>query len=427
MNHRLVVRWLVLTLVATGLAATAAWRFWPATCGEGDELVPASGITDPLPGDPGDRRLQRLIDTAGGWGLGEVVGAVGYDHNRFIEFAGLPDALGVWRRGDPVFVVTDPADGHPLWGLRQAEQRRTWDASARRFVSVGVPAGTSPEISVRRLEDGRQVWCARVPDTPVEAADPISTAVLENQDVLFLAGKVGSQRLTSLSGSSGRVRWTQPLRGIDRGDFIGIGQQGTLVVGGRPPYELSEPPSPDRDVLSGLEADSGRTRWTHRVPAGTTASAIGDDGGIVAMLQRAETDELVALDEETGRVLWRQSLAGADHDATVRGGVVLVRTERRLAAHDLATGKPLWSNPIRRQPQRFPYGFRLAEQPMRSDHELVLGATDALVVLDVRSGSERELPLPTDGLSTTYWPYRVVTTPDGLALATNTGAVLVAE
>ena len=396
MNRRRVVRWLLLALMATGLAATATWRLWPVACGEGDVRLPASRVTAPLPGDPGDPRLQRLVEAVESWGRGKVVWSLGYDHNRFVEFAGFSDALGVWRRGDPVFVMTDAASGRPLWGLRQAEQRRTWDASAQRLVSVGVPAGKSPEISVRRLEDGRQVWCERAPETAVKADDPISTAVQENQDVLFLAGKVGSQRLTNFRGSDGTVRWTRPLHGIDRGDFIGTSQRGMLVVGGRPPYELREPASRDAVVLTGLDATSGHTRWTHRVPAGTTASAFGDDGGVVVTLQRGAATELVALDERTGQLLWRQALGTKDQDAAVRGGVVLVRTETQLTGHDLATGKLLWRKAIRQQPQRFPYGFRLAEQPMWSEREVLLAATDALI-------------------------------PTGWALATNTGAVLVRD
>ncbi|RYD66695.1 MAG: hypothetical protein EOP58_04925 [Sphingomonadales bacterium] len=59
-----------------------------------------------------------------------------------------------------------------------------------------------------------------------------------------------------------------------------------------------------------------------------------------------------------------------------------------------------------------------------ADH-LLLGATDALVKLRLRDGQRERWALPTDGINTTYWPYRVALSGSTLAVATNTGAVLV--
>src|SRR5690606_18614975 len=102
-----------------------------------------------------------------------------------------------------------------------------------------------------------------------------------------------------------------------------------------------------------------------------------------------------------------------------------------LQALEVGTGGPAWRVPVRQTPQQFPYGFSLAEQPMPDADHLLLGVTDGLWRLRLVDGHRERWALPTDGISTTYWPYRVaVTSPrDGsgpvVAVATNTGAVVV--
>jgi hypothetical protein len=57
------------------------------------------------------------------------------------------------------------------------------------------------------------------------------------------------------------------------------------------------------------------------------------------------------------------------------------------------------------------------------DHVLV-PTTSALVVLDVHDGSQVSYALPTDGISTTYWPYQLAVTQDAIGVVTNTGGVV---
>ena len=55
---------------------------------------------------------------------------------------------------------------------------------------------------------------------------------------------------------------------------------------------------------------------------------------------------------------------------------------------------------------------------------MLVPTTTALVALDVRDGNQVGYPLPVDGVSTTYWPYQLLATPDLLGVVTNTGAVV---
>jgi hypothetical protein len=103
---------------------------------------------------------------------------------------------------------------------------------------------------------------------------------------------------------------------------------------------------------------------------------------------------------------------------------VLVRGSTTLAAYDVASGRRVWQRPVPQQPQFFPYGYTLDSAPLLDADRLLLGTTTALRVLDVRSGAMRAYPLPTDGINTTYWPYQLAVSPRAVAVATNTGTVV---
>jgi hypothetical protein len=88
-------------------------------------------------------------------------------------------------------------------------------------------------------------------------------------------------------------------------------------------------------------------------------------------------------------------------------------------------GRRLWARTVPERPQFLPYGFELDNIPLLdSDHALIAGTT-ALHVLDLRTGEMTSAALPTDGINTTYWPYQVAVSPGLIAVATNTGAVVV--
>jgi outer membrane protein assembly factor BamB len=130
---------------------------------------------------------------------------------------------------------------------------------------------------------------------------------------------------------------------------------------------------------------------------------------------------LLALDA-AGRQVW--SVPVPSVDAALRSGRVLVRGSTTLAAYDVASGRRVWQRPVPQQPQFFPYGYTLDSAPLLDADRLLLGTTTALRVLDVRSGAMRAYPLPTDGINTTYWPYQLAVSPRAVAVATNTGTVV---
>lgn len=415
---------LAVTLVVAGLAAVAAWQLWPSRCL--DEVVPAADVTRPFPDTDPDQRLERLIGAAEGWGAGKVFASVGYDYDRYVDLAALPVGYAVWRQDNPVMAVVDPETADPVWGIRQAEVRHTWDASAERFVMLAAPDDGPLEVSAHAMSSGERRWCVRLDQAPLAATDPISTSVAADHRVLVLAGDADDLRLSSLDGDDGAVRWSHVVEGVDRGDYVSSAWQGVVVVGGRPSHELAEPPSADAEVIAGVDEETGEVRWRHAVSPGATASVAGDrDGQVVVRESGPGGHRLVMLDHETGEQRWEAGGIAANADLAVRGGVLLVRTAEALAGRHLGTGRELWRTPVRQQPQAFPYGFRLAQQPMLDDGHLLLGATDALVRLRLSDGHQERWELPTDGVSTTFWPYRVALSGASLAVATNTGAVLV--
>jgi hypothetical protein len=82
-----------------------------------------------------------------------------------------------------------------------------------------------------------------------------------------------------------------------------------------------------------------------------------------------------------------------------------------------------WRLPYPDRPRFFPYGFDLDAAPMLDGHHLLLGTTTAVRALDLDTGALRTYPLPTDGISTTYWPYQLAVAGRLVVVVTNTGAV----
>ena len=77
------------------------------------------------------------------------------------------------------------------------------------------------------------------------------------------------------------------------------------------------------------------------------------------------------------------------------------------------------------RPQFLPYGFELDSVPLLDADHVLIGGTTALHTLDLRTGAMTSAALPTDGINTTYWPYQLAVTDRLIAVATNTGAVVV--
>ncbi len=130
--------------------------------------------------------------------------------------------------------------------------------------------------------------------------------------------------------------------------------------------------------------------------------------------------------DSSGRQVWDAAPAGgARLDATLRSGRVLVRVDDRWSAYAVEDGRRLWSRLLPSRPQFLPYGFELDSIAMLDDDHALFGGTTAVHTMDLRTGRLASADLPTDGISTTYWTYQVAVSPGLIAVATNTGAVVV--
>ena len=127
---------------------------------------------------------------------------------------------------------------------------------------------------------------------------------------------------------------------------------------------------------------------------------------------------------DAGEETWSVAPEDAAYEATLRDGVVVMKSAAKLYGYDATSGKQLWSQPVPTDRTYFPYGFTLGQMPSLDDTHVLMPTTTDLVVLDVRDGSEEHYPLPVDGVSTTYWPYQLLATPALLGVVTNTGAVV---
>ena len=416
----------VLAVVVVGLATwVTAAVVMRGSCKVGDETVAAADVRAPFDAadaEIGDAHTQKLAATAGSWGLGEVIGSLGYDYDQHLRVAALPGHLGVWTRRESTFAVLDP-DLKPVWGVKESRVRRTYDATATSFLSVTAPAKGAPEVSARALKDGAEQWCHRLDQPALGAKDPIATTSTDAA-VFVLAGKAGDERLTRLDGKGDEV-FAVPVS-ADRGDSLLAPFDGVMVAGGRPQYELSDPAT-SRTPVVGLDEKTGKRLWGWQVGEGVTVNVAGSLDGQVVLLEQdpASGQRLVGVDQGDGHQLWTTEVdASASPDVTVRDDVALVRTSTDLTAYDVATGKQRWSLPVRQQPQYFPYGFSLGAQPMLDDHTMLLAGTDAIHELDLATGKVVDHRLPTDGINTTWWPYQLAVVDDRIALLTNTGAVV---
>ncbi len=137
------------------------------------------------------------------------------------------------------------------------------------------------------------------------------------------------------------------------------------------------------------------------------------------------TARLTAIDRD-GKDVWSVVPSpGKAFDAALRTGRVLVRAGEQWSAYDLADGHRLWRRSVPARPQFLPYGFELDSVPLLDEDHVLIGGTTALHTLDLGTGAMTSAALPTDGINTTYWPYQLAVTDRLIAIATNTGAVVV--
>jgi len=173
-----------------------------------------------------------------------------------------------------------------------------------------------------------------------------------------------------------------------------------------------------------VDVSDGRPAWTWRADPDSLAHVVGVDSGRAIVVERAADGVRVFALSDSGDEEWSLEPEDEAYEATLRDGVVVTKSAAALHGYDAATGKLLWTTKVPTGRTYFPYGFTLDQMPSLDDTHVLMPSTTDLVVLDVEDGTEAHHPLPVDGISTTYWPYQLLATPDVLGVVTNTGAVL---
>lgn len=393
--------------------------------------VPGAKLSSPFDKGPpfADPRVTELANQL--QAIGPTMAGVGYDHDRWLNLAALEHDLVAWTKRNPTWTVLDGQTLNPRWGAKSPPAGMTWTASTKRFYAVEV--GKRVRVNALRISDGRADWCTTLagPARNDQVATAVTTSATAAADGLIVASpsKAGAT-LTRLSGSSGKPVWKRTLATLPS-SIISPDEQ-TLVVGGKDFGAAFDPEQISRAKPAQLQAfqpDDGTPKWVWTAPRPGTLQILGADRGAVAVALVTPNRVFVSRVNREGVARALFSLPGQDLQATVRDKMLITREQlpgERLTGRDAATGKIRWQQPIPRQPQYFPYGYDLASAPSVDAQHLLLGTTEALVVLNTHTGQRTSYALPTDGINTTFWPYQVVLTGDGRStgVVTNTGAVV---
>jgi outer membrane protein assembly factor BamB len=376
--------------------------------------------------DQPDAHLDQLAAavTAMAAPFGDVLGGVGYDYNQWIHLYGLDAGMLAFTKNNAPVTLLDPRTLGPRWSLRPDSKDIAWDASADRFLLLDLSARADTRVSAYDVADGHRVWCASVGQRHRSGA-PVSTTFLAGDAVLTALPEGDRIAVTRLSHTGATV-WSRSYAGASRADYLGPLTDRLVVVGGTEEYHLADqaPSSKAGPVITAFDARDGKPAWSWDAEADSLVHVVGVDSGRVLAVERgADGVHLLSL-SDAGRQLWSTSPADAAYEATLRGGVVVMKSASGLSGYDDRTGRPLWNVKVPTDRTYFPYGFTLAQMPSLDDTHVLVPTTTALVVLDVRDGSEVSYPLPVDGINTTYWPYQLLATPDLLGVVTNTGAVV---
>ncbi len=426
----------VAVLVAGG--AAVALGGGRSSCGGDVTSLPASRSSSPFldadgreqqPDEDRDRAVASLGSAASPFG--EVVGAVGYHYEQWAQISAYAQGIGIRTRDNPDFTMLDDHTTRPLWSVQVGTRRSAYDADDDTYLVATMPKDGSPDLVALDADTGKRRWCAHLGGSHVGADDPFATLLLDDGGLVVLGPGKGEDERVVRFDRHGKQVWAKQVD-ADHGDFLGGVGDGLLVAGGRPQSELTdgqpEGKQPPATWLQALDLGTGQKAWRRSVPEGTGIHVLGVAGGRTLLSQRSDGEDherLIALDE-AGKEAWTvDPRLPSPFDATLRAGRVLVRSRDTWAAYDAATGRLLWRRTMPTKPQFLPYGFQLDDVPLLDDDHALLGTTTGLRMLDLRSGRlTATAPLPTDGINTTFWPYQVAVSPDLVAVATNTGAVV---
>ena len=386
----------------------------------GPLLTPARMKSQP------DEHLDRLASAVGSMGppFGDVVAGVGYDYDQWLHLYGVDGGVLAFTKNNAPVTLLDSQTLRPRWALRPESKRIAWDADASRFLLLDLSKDGATHVSAYSLKDGHRTWCASV-DQHQAADQPVATTFLDDGGVITALPDGKRIALTALS-TTGRQRWSRSYDTVGRADFVGPLSGDLVLVGGMEEFRLADqaPASKAGPVVTAVDATDGRAAWSWDAAADSVAHVVGTDGARAIVVERGPGGVRLLALSDAGEELWSVQPEDAAYEATLRGGVVVMKSRSALSAYDDTTGRLLWTKTVPTDRTYFPYGFTLGQMPSLDDTHVLVPTTTDLVTLDVRDGTQVSHPLPVDGISTTYWPYQLMATPDLLGVVTNTGGVV---
>ena len=419
---------LVAVLVVVVAAVVVVVRLEVPPCR--DELVddPRNPVLSPsrMAAQPDDR-LDRLVAAVDAMDtpFGDVLAGVGYDYDQWLHVYGIDGGVLAFTKDNAPVTLLDPSDLEPRWALRPHSKRIAWDAAGDRFLLLDLAADGPTRVSAYDVADGHRVWCASV-DQHHAPDDPVATAFLADGDAVTALPDGNAIVLTRLAHDTGTAVWSRRSTSLSRADYVGPLTDTLVVAGGVEEYRLADqaPSTKGGPAIAALHAADGDPAWTWSADAGSSAHVVGvADGRVLVSERRSDGVRLFAL-SSSGDEEWSIEPEDAAYEATLRDGVVVMKSASALYGYDAATGEQLWRRGVPTDRTYFPYGFSLDQMPSLDDTHVLMPTTADLVVLDVHDGTEVRHPIPVDGISTTYWPYQLLATPDLLGVVTNTGAVI---
>jgi outer membrane protein assembly factor BamB len=418
---------LVVAVLAVGLAAVLV-RARGGDCRAATAVPARSPLLDRagMVEQP-DERLDTLAAAVAKMGapFGPVRAGVGYDYDQWLHLYAAGDGLLAWTKNNAPVTLLDGTSLEARWSLRPESNRTAFDVVDGSFVLLDLSSKKPTRIAAYSLRSGKQTWCSDLTASHHDG-DPVTTARLVGRDLVVALPAGPKIRYTVLDEDTGKQRWQHDLTGTARADFVGAVPGNQFVAGGVEEYRLAQPDprAPGGPVIGQFRTRDGSRVWSWSAAPGEQAHVVGlaYDRPVV-MVRNAGGTALLAL-SATGSELWRVRPRDGASQATLRGDTVVTRTDASLDGYDVGTGKLLWHRDLPTDRTYFPYGFTLDQMPSLDAGTVLMPTTSSLVVLDVRTGRQRELAMPTDGVSTTYWPYQLVSTDRLIGVVTNTGGVL---
>lgn len=440
---RRVALWLGLALLLVGGASMITQRIWGQPCGAEEVDRPTSPLQSAVTmAQRPDEDRDRIVAAVEAMGppFGSVQAGTDYYYDQWLHLYGVPGGMLAWTKNNAPVTYLDDETLAPRWSLRPTAKRTAWDVSESDFLLLNLADGEPLTIAEFDLETGRRGWCSEIA-VEHRPGDPVSTAFIEGGDVVVALPSGSKILLLRMNGDDGDLRWAREIATADRADYLGMLTDQLVLVGGTEESRLTDPAAAPTGTdstgtdstgtadssIAAVDVESGDTQWTWSDGPGTAVHVVAADAGQVTALVRTKSGvELVTL-SEAGKEVRRRTLPSGSREATLRSGVVVVRSDAGLLGLDAETGKRAWSRPIPTDRPYIPLGFSLSQMPSVDADQLLLPTVTSLELLDLRDGTSRSYAMPTEGLSSAYFVYQLLVTQRHLGLVANTGTVLAAR